>query len=1135
MIIKNALKIIFFIFLTCAPVCNAENVTVTGCLYNESINTMGVSNLDVNPFYAYWFIRCYDFDGNTYQEQLDARGCFSIKLPSAAKSYIAVFLNQNEVFQAGLCFPEYGKDTPRAYHVFLTGSSDIIDFGRLTVDGYAAVPDLAVQRTISVDMNRYARDTDNDGIPDGFDTEGNARYYENVINFDKDLDNDGVPDDLDIDIDGDGIPNDIDPDMDDDGTYNEYDDDNNNDGIIDSLEPQQPRVTAGDLPDPFSGTVNIPLILYDDNGDKVDLTVRYSKDGGVTYHIPTLIDTNLKGLFAHPVGIKHAIIWDTAADFGSSDINELVLELIPSDYSLTGDALVVNGISVRNNNPPEVLFITPKEKESYSGSISIEWKTVDPDEGQNLKAYGLWMSLDMENYILLSDDIPASGSYEWDLSYLGAQSSCQIAIAITDGYSDASATTGTFKIAGESFLQGFRIVSPSEVSQQFGSHIPIEWESGNGYTLTYDIYASQDGFAWTLLAQQIDGNSWIWDIHEYANMAGIRIMIKAQGDGKAAYAFSPQIIIKNINRPPQITVYEPENGAVLSQDVRILWESGDPDPGDEIKWISIEYTSPETNEKKQVVRLDSDSGEYVWDISQLPDMSGYELYITLSDGELSTSVNIANLRIDNPPYLVKVNQTDSETVEVLFSENVNNVYRAVSFSEGASFRSMRRLGSGHYILKTTPLSSDTTYTMTFDDTITDDSGQCMRAISVQISGIADIISPELQKPVTPIDSTHIDIIFSEPVLHADTTGAYSITPSLDVYSVTMLKDGLYRLVTESQSEGISYEISFKGITDAAGNKLTVRRDQALFEGFSSEKIIRVDPRGNGDFSDINSALRNAGAGAYIQLAAGIYENGFHILDDMHITIEGGFNPKTWQKESGLESVITAPENQTVVTCAGIARLIDLRITGGQTGIKIYSGHCVMFGCSIFDNVETGMYIMHKATVAVINCSVYGNKHFGVGIYSDHSAMVINSVIYNNANNGITISALGKVVLANNIVMMNLYGVFLEKCLKGIPVITHTCFYKNNRGVSLEGSYSVLDSCGDMLYVINTSDKLNQPDRGWVGNMVEDPQWDESFNLKDSSPLVSAGTDLYINIFNLLPDSCKPDVKSSAPVGLIGKK
>lgn len=1124
------------LFLMSAPLLAEDTFPVTGCLYNENLQSFGLSDFDVNPFYAFWYVRCYDFDGNTYQAQLDARGCFSIEIPDRNRPYFIVFLNQQGTFQAGLCFPEYGKGHHNAYYAFTAGTRDTIDLGRLLMQGAAAVPDAAVQQSMAqtVDIHHAAYDVDNDGIPDGFDNERASRRFEGVLNMTGDLDNDGIPDEYDIDTDGDAIPDDLDDDVDADGFSNEHDDDATNDGIIDSLGPVAPHGMIGDLPDELSGTVEIPLTLVDDNGDRVDLTVRFSTDSGASYRQPTLIESGLSGLAAHPVGIEHMIIWDTRADFGSADVDGVWLELRLSDGELTGEPVVLKNIAIRNNHEPVVTFESPKAHTSYTGTVAVAWKTDDIDTDQELQVYGLWLTFDQENYILLSADLSPTGSFVWNSDHLGYQQGCHLVIAVTDGYADVSVSTGPFSLDGEPFMEGLRFVSPSQDDQQLSGIVSLAWDDGDD-SIHYDLSVSTDGFNWQPLVSDLKGRAWNWDVSGYPNTADVRLMLTATDDrGYVAYAFSPVFIIKNENNAPELILHEPDNTGYFSEQMRIAWQSSDPDPGDTVESVTIAYSSPETSQKVQVDKLDNDPGEYLWDISQLPDMKGYTVYVTVSDGETETTRQSDSLRIDNPPSLVKINQRDSQTIEMVFSENVNNVYQSITFSDGAMLKALRRLAPAHYILTTTPLASDMTYTMVFHDTITDDSGQHMRTISVPLSGVADTDAPRLRKPITSIDETHIDILFTEVVLHADKPGAYRISPSLTVRSVVRLMDGAYRLATGRQEPGTEYTVSFDGITDLAGNKLVTGRKKLMFTGFSSDKIIRVDPRGNGDVSDLAMALNDAPAGSYIKLAAGLYEHGLHINIDTHVTVHGGFDPSTWQPVPGLQSVVTTPATQAAVTSAGISRLINLHVTNSVTGVNIYNGHCVMHNCYVFGNDETGIYVSHRASAAIIGCAIYENKNFGIGLYTDHQSVILNSVIHNNENHGIMISTGGDIVVANCIISENVYGVFLQKCKKDIPVITHNCFFRNNRAQSLDSSYAVLDSCGDMLYVINDADRLNQPDRNWIGNTVTNPQLEDSFVSKNPV-LHGKGTDAYSYLFDLLPGSVAPGDGFSFPVGRMSNR
>jgi len=95
------------------------------------------------------------------------------------------------------------------------------------------------------------------------------------------------------------------------------------------------------------------------------------------------------------------------------------------------------------------------------------------------------------------------------------------------------------------------------------------------------------------------------------------------------------------------------------------------------------------------------------------------------------------------------------------------------------------------------------------------------------------INLDLTKPnftANVLSSKQLEIIFSEPVVGANDSNNYEITPSLDSVSVTCLGENRYYLTTrQDQDSRIIYHLMISNVIDSAGNVLA--KEQFSFGGY----------------------------------------------------------------------------------------------------------------------------------------------------------------------------------------------------------------------------------------------------------------------------------------------------------------
>jgi hypothetical protein len=104
------------------------------------------------------------------------------------------------------------------------------------------------------------------------------------------------------------------------------------------------------------------------------------------------------------------------------------------------------------------------------------------------------------------------------------------------------------------------------------------------------------------------------------------------------------------NNPPVITIINPQPFGGLSSKAVVSWNITDID-GDNIKNVEVSYRN-NGGVFKTLVSNAEPNGTYIWDTSNLPESSGYELKITATDS-ISPASAVVNFFVDRtPPTLV---------------------------------------------------------------------------------------------------------------------------------------------------------------------------------------------------------------------------------------------------------------------------------------------------------------------------------------------------------------------------------------------------------------------------------------------------------------------------------------------------
>ncbi|MCX7702595.1 MAG: hypothetical protein N2234_00610 [Planctomycetota bacterium] len=119
---------------------------------------------------------------------------------------------------------------------------------------------------------------------------------------------------------------------------------------VDNNAAPSVTVTTPVTPPPVSGNVTISYKIFDSNSDTCSVYVEYSDDGGATYK-PATKGTGgdpITGLSSSPGGTPHTYVWDSFADIGATQQDDIRIRITPNDGYRNGSPSETGNFSVSN-------------------------------------------------------------------------------------------------------------------------------------------------------------------------------------------------------------------------------------------------------------------------------------------------------------------------------------------------------------------------------------------------------------------------------------------------------------------------------------------------------------------------------------------------------------------------------------------------------------------------------------------------------------------------------------------------------------------------------------------------------------------------------------------------------------------
>jgi hypothetical protein len=148
----------------------------------------------------------------------------------------------------------------------------------------------------------------------------------------------------------------------------------NDQGTADETAPFQvdnsdaPSVSVVTPEGEQSGDVTIAYEISDREGDPVDLTPEFSRDGGATWE-PATVTGQTAGI--PETAYAGQLIWNSTSDIDMLDLFEVQFRLTPADND-TGEPDTTSSFQVDNSDIPAVSVVTPEGEQTADVTIAYE-------------------------------------------------------------------------------------------------------------------------------------------------------------------------------------------------------------------------------------------------------------------------------------------------------------------------------------------------------------------------------------------------------------------------------------------------------------------------------------------------------------------------------------------------------------------------------------------------------------------------------------------------------------------------------------------------------------------------------------------------------------------------------------------
>ncbi|MCD6521724.1 M6 family metalloprotease domain-containing protein [Candidatus Calescamantes bacterium] len=328
-----------------------------------------------------------------------------------------------------------------------------------------------------------------------------------------------------------------------------------------------------------------------------------------------------------------------------------------------------DGVLTIINQPPTINIVEPDGEDDYAdNSFLIQWSDEDPDNNAVVRIY---YDTDDSGYdgqlIVETEEDPdeAGDTYTWDTSGFSTGAQFWIYGVIDDGINPPVTTpySGPITVVHE-YLAKINYPNGGEVLQ---GEVDISYSVffAGAETLQVTLEYSYDGGrSW----EEIDtftttngDDTYTWDTTLFpdSTQALIRITVTDGVSVREDTSDSYFTVDNTPNETPLVKVLYPNGDEKLRGTVNIEWYAIEPDDGDQITGIDIEYSSDNGMTWNYIAQNVANTGVYAWDTTEVPDGDDYLIRITAYDNDgVSQDESDSSFTIDNineKPQIIQFN------------------------------------------------------------------------------------------------------------------------------------------------------------------------------------------------------------------------------------------------------------------------------------------------------------------------------------------------------------------------------------------------------------------------------------------------------------------------------------------------
>jgi hypothetical protein len=371
----------------------------------------------------------------------------------------------------------------------------------------------------------------------------------------------------------------------------------------------------------YSNSITITWTASDPDDDPLTFDLYYKKGGWSWLEIATEITGN-------------SYVWDIT---GLPDDDDYLIRIRVSDGYFNYCSDILEGVFEINNPDAPYVYLNFSGG-NLQGIVTIMWSGYDAD-GEIL-TYTLYYSRNGGNSWSRIARLTDETSYDWDTNSISDGTGLSLKIVASDGQYTAEDTSGTFSVDNPDSPQ----LNVFNVAGIVNGTVIISW-SGNdpdGESLRYTIYYQIGSNDWVMLVSSTIRTSYHFDTTTVLEGCSCRIIVKASDGTLTTVDSTNYFIINNIEEEPIVNLTSPSGGETFTDErINITWNAYDKDL--DYLEFSLYYYS---NDLWVEIATGITKKNYQWNISNLPDASGYKIKIVVTDGlftvedELETSFTI---------------------------------------------------------------------------------------------------------------------------------------------------------------------------------------------------------------------------------------------------------------------------------------------------------------------------------------------------------------------------------------------------------------------------------------------------------------------------------------------------------------